>query len=90
MKIVFEPLFQRRFLQIIDYIAKDKKSVAMAFKNELQLKISNLKTYPKMCRQSLYADDENVRDLIYKGYTIVYEIRTDSLAILDIFKWQDK
>lgn len=53
MKIVFEPLFQRRFLQIIDYIAKDKKSVATAFKKDLQLKISNLKTYPKWCSEKI-------------------------------------
>lgn len=44
-----------------------------------------------MGRVSRYADDEKVRDLIYKGYTIVYEIKDEqTIQILEIFKWQDK
>ncbi len=43
-----------------------------------------------MCRVSLYADDECVRDLIFKGYTVVYEVGDDEVVVLDIFKWVDK
>lgn len=43
-----------------------------------------------MYRKSNYADNENIRDLIFKGYTIVYEIKKNELLILDIFKWINK
>ncbi|OHD97693.1 MAG: hypothetical protein A3E21_06675 [Sulfurimonas sp. RIFCSPHIGHO2_12_FULL_36_9] len=90
MNIIFEPLFKQQLLNILDYIAKDKKSASIKFKNELQFKISQLKTHPNIYRKSLYFDDENIRDLIYDGYTIIYEIQINSVHILDIFKWQYK
>jgi len=43
-----------------------------------------------MCQKSLYAKDNNVRDLIHEGYTIVYEVKQNSIHILDVFKWQNK
>ncbi|MDX9813392.1 MAG: type II toxin-antitoxin system RelE/ParE family toxin [Sulfurimonadaceae bacterium] len=90
MKIVFAPQYKAQLLSIIAFIAKDKKTAATDFKNELQFKISQLKTYPKIYRQSIYSNDENIRDLIFKGYTIVYEIKKNQIDILDIFKWIDK
>jgi hypothetical protein len=43
-----------------------------------------------MYRKSNYHDNENIRDLIFKGYTVIYEIQEDTIYILDIFKWMDK
>ena len=90
MKIVFSSQFKIQLISIINYISKDKKTAALNFKNELQFKISKLPTFPKMYRKSNYADNENIRDLIFKGYTIVYEIKKNELLILDIFKWINK
>jgi hypothetical protein len=42
---------------------------------------------PYMYRVSVYADDENVRDMVFKGYTVVYEIDGNIIIVLDIFKW---
>ena len=42
-----------------------------------------------MYRKSIYFDDENYRDLIHKGYTVIYKIKEDKIIILDIFKWSD-
>lgn len=90
MKIVFSKQFKTELLNIVNYISQDKKTAALNFKSQLQFKISQLATYPKMYRKSNYADDENIRDLIFKGYTIVYEINEDKIFILSIFKWLDK
>ncbi len=36
-------------------------------------------------RKNLIANDENIRDLIFKGYVIPFEIKKDSIAILQIY-----
>ena len=43
-----------------------------------------------MCRQSLYFEDDRYRDLIFKGYTIIYKVEDDTIKVLDIFKWQER
>ena len=39
---------------------------------------------------SMYHDDINVRDLVFKGYTIPYIVDDDIIIIIDIFKWEDR
>jgi len=45
---------------------------------------------PYKYRKSYYYDDENIRDFIFKGYTIPYLIdkQKDLLVVLDIFKYK--
>ncbi|MGM0533206.1 MAG: type II toxin-antitoxin system RelE/ParE family toxin, partial [Campylobacterota bacterium] len=47
---------------------------------------------PYKFRQSYYYDSLNIRDFIFKGYTIPYLIDEDKgvIVLLDIFKWIDK
>jgi len=47
---------------------------------------------PYRFRQSQYYENPNVRDLIFKGYTIPYLIDNDNekLVVLDIFKWSQR
>jgi len=37
-----------------------------------------------------YFEDKKYRDLIFKGYTIIYKVENNEIKILDIFKWQDR
>ncbi len=41
---------------------------------------------PFRCRKNAILDDKNVRDLIFKGYVIVFRIKQDEIEILEIFK----
>ena len=47
---------------------------------------------PFKFRKSFYFEDENVRDMIFKGYTLPYlvDIEKDTLVLLDIFKWKSR
>jgi hypothetical protein len=47
---------------------------------------------PYKYRKSIYFDNENIRDLIYKGYTIPYLIDEDnkSIVLLGIIKYKEK
>ena len=77
---------------VLSFIAEDSRSRALNFKSQLDNKINNLGNFPYKFKQSKNYDDENVRDMIFKGYTITYLIENekDRISILDIYKWIDK
>ena len=87
MRIIYRREFENQLLDIINYIAKDKVDVGLNFANELEKRLSLLPANPFQCRQSVYFDNKNIRDLIYKGYTIHYKINLskDTIEILRIF-----
>jgi hypothetical protein len=74
-------------MKILDYIAKDKIGASADFALGLEKKISALPDFPYKFRKSLYFDSNDIRDMIYKAYTVVYEINRDSdtLEVLQIF-----
>ncbi len=77
---------------ILSYISKDSKNRALDFRSQIDNKINNLANFPYKFRPSVHTENENVRDMIFKGYTIIYlvEIENNRISILDIFKWIDK
>ncbi len=89
MRIIKDKEFLKKLKLIYEYIKKDKPQAAKNFVYGLNVKIKNLKKFPKMYRKSIYFDDENYRDMVYKGYTIIYKIEKDKILILDIFKWRE-
>jgi plasmid stabilization system protein ParE len=74
---------------ILSFIARDSTGRARQFKQQLDAKIEDLVYFPYKCRQSLQHHSPEVRDLIFKGYTIVYRIQADKelIEIVEIFKW---
>jgi plasmid stabilization system protein ParE len=76
--------------EILAYIARDKKSAAVQFKKELSKKIKNLKDFPFMYRVSIYFEDEYIRDLMHKGYTVPYEVDLEmkTISIIGITKYK--
>jgi len=87
MQIKLDANFEQKFKNILDYIAKDKLSASKKFKKEIFKQIKNIPNFPYKHRKSIYFDDENVRDLIYRGYTVTYEIneKENRITVLDIF-----
>jgi len=87
MQIKRSKKYEIQLFQILDYIAKDKLSASKKFSNELEKRIYSLIDNPFSCRKSIYFDDENIRDLIYSGYTINYRVNLDkqTIEILSIF-----
>ena len=88
MKIKYTVSFQRRLLNQIDFIAKDSVVRARKFQRELIKKIEDISNKPFANRKSIYFDDVNIRDLIYKGYTIVYQISNDEIIVFGFVKYQ--
>ena len=92
MKIITRPLFDEELKKILIYIATDSKVRARDFKSALRQGMNDLDNFPYKFRKSIHFDNDNIRDYIFKGYTMPYLIdrKNDIIAILDIFKWIDK
>ena len=90
MTIIRDIKFSTQLLDILQYIAEDKKSAAIKFEKDLNALLGYLPNFPLKHRKSHYMNDEAYRDLIYKGYTVIYKVETDKILILEIFKWQNR
>ena len=87
MQIIRSRKYQINLLIILQYIAKDKVSASKNFQKELDKLIKNIPNYPYKHKKSIYFDDKNIRDLIYKKHTIIYEVNLEenTIEILNIF-----
>ena len=74
----------------MDFIARDNPGAARQFRNSLKLRIEKTPEQPFACRKSCYFDDDNLRDMVFMGYTAIYRITDQEIRMLDLFKWQDR
>lgn len=88
MKIELEEGFSDRFERQLRFIAEDSPSRARKFKADILREIKSLPHNPLRCRKSIYFDDSNIRDLIFKGYTITYRIKPKLLEVFGFTKYQ--
>ena len=86
MNFEFDDRFIKALNDIESFIALDSLERAEKFKNDIIDKISSLDFMPKRCRKSTLANDESIRDLIFKGYVIVFKIENDTIKVLYIYK----
>ena len=89
MKILFKDSFLFRLENQLDFIAKNNPSNARKFKNELLKKIIEIPSSPFKHRKSIYFEDYNIRDLIFKGYTIVFRINENTIEVFGFVKFQN-
>jgi plasmid stabilization system protein ParE len=87
MRIVKTKQFISTLQQSLDYIARDKVSASFKFKKELDTHVNNLINFPYKYRKSYYHKDETIRDMTFKGYTIIYRIdeAKEFIEILEMF-----
>ena len=74
--------FQEELNDILDYIAEDNLKRAIEFNNQLKKQIDSIIDMPLKHRKSIHFNDKDVRDLIFKGYTITYYIDIDNAKIV--------
>ena len=88
MKIIFKDTFVYRLEKQLDYISMDSPANARRFKNDLLKLIKTITSNPLKHRKSIYFDDQNIRDLIFKGYTIVFRINNKTIEVFGFVKYQ--
>ncbi|SDD68653.1 Plasmid stabilization system protein ParE [Algoriphagus faecimaris] len=84
MKIEFLDSFVVKLNQQVSYIAADKPKAARKFKNDLLQKVKLISDHPYQYRKSIYFENEKIRDLVFKGYTIVYRV-DEQKQIISVF-----
>lgn len=89
MKVVFKDSFVDRLEKQIDYISIDSPPRARKFKNDLLNRVKEISKNPFRYRKSIYFNTDNVRDLIFKGYTIVFRINNDTIEVFGLVKYQN-
>jgi plasmid stabilization system protein ParE len=85
MQIVKSKRFDEELESILDFIAKDNLNNALEFYDELILKIENIVNFPKKYRQCKMTEEQNIREMVYKRYVVVYKIYSDKILIIGIF-----
>ncbi len=85
MIIIETNRYKRELRDIAFFIKKDKSSASIKFVQELKESVNNLVNFPHKYRKSKYFEAKNIRDMIFSGYTVIYEIFEDKIEILTIF-----
>lgn len=74
MKIKLSTGFRLKLAKQVKYIARDKPQAGRNFKNELLNEIRKIPEFPYSYRKSIFFNDDNIRDLVYKGAVIAFRI----------------
>ena len=86
MVIIYSDEFIIELEAIIDFITFDSIDKANKFAKDLKAKINKIPDMPYAYVKNSQANNEKVRNLIFKGYTIVFRIGKSEIKILAIFK----
>jgi len=93
MRIEYSSRFNDELFAIYLFIAEDSIIQADLFISKLKTSIEKISPLPYRHRQSLRTDDNEVRDLVYAGYIVVYRIvksdrRIDIIGIFSENEWE--
>ncbi len=66
------------------YIAKDSASYARRFVAKIIASVETLTAHPEIGRRVPEAERDDVRELIFRGYRIIYFVRQDHLYIVTV------
>jgi toxin ParE1/3/4 len=69
---------------IRDYIKKDSEYYANRFVERIIEAVESLEKFPEMGRRVPEAEEENIRELLFHNYRIIYRVETDSILILTV------
>ena len=84
MKIIWSPLAIDRTTEITEYIAQDNPSAAVMWVETLFDKIQILKSSPKSGRVVPESHREDIRELIYGNYRIIYRLEKNKISVLTV------
>ena len=88
MKILFTDDFKENLKEILEFIKQDSKDRAYTFRDSLKNEIVKIPERPYSYRENLTMKDTQVRDLIFKGYVVVFVIdeSEQTITIISIYK----
>ena len=91
MRIRFQEEFLFELNDQVHYISKDKPVAARKFKVDLLRNVKKDLTKPFHFKKSRYFENENIRDYVFKGYIVVYEVDIEKniVSVFGFIKYKD-
>jgi len=86
MKLFWTKEALLRLQEIEEYIARDNPKIAVEFVDKLISIAETLVDNPKKGRVVPELSLENIRELLYKNYRIVYLVKKSLLEVLTVFE----
>lgn len=76
----------------VRFIAKDKPGAAWKFKSDIIKRIKEIPSMPYACRRSIFFDRDDIRDLVFKGYIVVYKVdeTKKTVTVFGFTKYENK
>ena len=84
MKVVWSPLAERRALEAVDAIAKDRPQAAAAWLEELLDRVASLDRFAKRGRAVPEIGKSSYREVFHYPYRIIYRVDAARVVILTI------
>ncbi len=84
MKIIWSPLAIERLEEIAEYIREDDPSAAKKWVISVFGRIQKLSKFPNSGRKFPEMRRENIREIIYGNYRIIYRIEKRGIEILTV------
>lgn len=84
MKIIWSPLAIDRATEISEYIARDNLLAATKWVETMFDKVQILKSSPESCRIVPEIQREDIREMIYGNYRIIYRVEKERISILTV------
>jgi len=84
MKIIWSPLAIDRITEIADYIAQDNVDASTKWIESLYTQVERLIEFPESGRIVPEINRDDIRELIYKNYRIIYQQGKRDISILTV------
>jgi toxin ParE1/3/4 len=84
MKIVWTEPAVADLHELHAYIARDSESYASRFVEKIISSVTILIDHPRLGRVVPEADQENIRELLYYNYRIIYRVAPDRIELLSV------
>ncbi len=85
MRIEWSARSRNDLRELKDYIGQDSPHYARRFIERIIATVEKLADFPEIGRQVPEAENRNdVRELIFQGYRIIYLIQTDNVSIITV------
>lgn len=86
MKLVWTKEALHRLLEIEEYISRDNPVAAVDFVDKLISLAETIVDNPKKGRMVPELSIENIRELLFRNYRIVYLVKKSSVDVLTVFE----
>ncbi|HXD33915.1 MAG TPA: type II toxin-antitoxin system RelE/ParE family toxin [Pyrinomonadaceae bacterium] len=84
MKIFWTEPAVEDLRELHDYIARDSQAYASRFVERLFSAVERLSDHPKLGRLVPEANDDDIRELLYRSYRIIYRVTSRRVAVLAV------